>query len=126
MIKFSDKLVPKNQYKKWDRENKKRNSSKFWTKNRDCPSKNGTVGKYGEGTIIMEVWGILTDNLSNKIYLMSSSVLTRLLIIAIPFQKQTQLTGCHGKHHKFDQGASSLVYLVNTHAGNGKTILSVV
>ena len=82
MIKLSDKLVPKNQYKKWDRENKKRNSSKFWTKNRDCPSKSGAVGKYGEGTIIMEVWGILTDNLSNKIYLMSSSVLTRLLIIS--------------------------------------------
>ena len=46
MIKFSDKLVPKNQQKKWDRENKKRDSSKFWTKNRDCPSKSGTVGKY--------------------------------------------------------------------------------
>ena len=46
MIKFSDKLVPKNQQKKWDRENKKRDSSKFWTKNQDCPSKSGTVGKY--------------------------------------------------------------------------------
>ena len=46
MIKFSDKLVPKKQQKKWDRENKKRDSSKFWTKNRDCPSKSGTVGKY--------------------------------------------------------------------------------
>ena len=31
MIKFNDKLVPKKQQKKWDRENKKRDSSKFWT-----------------------------------------------------------------------------------------------
>ena len=29
----------------WDKE-KKRDSSKLWTKNRDCPSKRGTVGKY--------------------------------------------------------------------------------
>ena len=51
MIKFSDKLVPKNQQKKWDGENKKWDSSKFWTKNRDCPSKSRTVGKYAQYNI---------------------------------------------------------------------------
>ena len=46
MIKFSDKIAPKTSKKKWARVKKKRDSSKFWIKNRDCPSKSGTVGKY--------------------------------------------------------------------------------
>ena len=46
MVKFSNKLVPKKSVKKRDRVKKKRDSSKFWTKNQDCPSKSGTVGKY--------------------------------------------------------------------------------
>ena len=39
--------------KKWDRVNKKRDSSKFWTKklgNQDWPSKSGIVGEYGTGS----------------------------------------------------------------------------
>ena len=47
MVKFSNKLVPKTSKKKWDRVKKKRDSSKFWTKNRECPSKSRTVGEYG-------------------------------------------------------------------------------
>ena len=46
MIKFSDKLVLKNKQKKWDIDNKKWDSSRFWTKNWDCPSKSGAIGKY--------------------------------------------------------------------------------
>ena len=46
MIKSSDKLVPKKAVKKRDRVMKKRDRGKFWTKNRDCPSKSGTVGGY--------------------------------------------------------------------------------
>ena len=43
MIKFSDKLVPKHQQEKWDRENKKRDSSKFWTKIGTVPLKAGQL-----------------------------------------------------------------------------------
>ena len=46
MIKSSDKLVLKKAVKKWDRVMKKWDRGKFWTKNRDCPSKSGTVGGY--------------------------------------------------------------------------------
>ena len=46
MIKFNDKLVPKNQKKKWDREEKAGPSHKIWTNNQDCPSKSRTVDKY--------------------------------------------------------------------------------
>ena len=47
MIKSSDKLVPKTPVKKRDRVKKKLDSGKFWDKNRDCPSKSGTVRGYG-------------------------------------------------------------------------------
>ena len=47
MIKSSDKLVPKTPVKTRDRVKKKRDSGKFWDKNRDCPSKSGTVRGYG-------------------------------------------------------------------------------
>ena len=54
MVKFSNKLVPKKISKKWDRVKKKRDSSKFWTKNQDCPSKCGTVGGYvRDGLLIL-------------------------------------------------------------------------
>ena len=46
MIKSSDKLVLKKLVKKRDRVMKKLDRGKFWTKNRDCPSKSGTVGGY--------------------------------------------------------------------------------
>ena len=49
MVKFSNKLVPKNRGKKSekrrDRVKKKQDGGKFWTKNQDCPSKSGTVGE---------------------------------------------------------------------------------
>ena len=42
--KFSDRLVPKNQQKKkWDRENKKRDSSKFGPKIGTVPVKVGQL-----------------------------------------------------------------------------------
>ena len=50
MVKLSSKLVPKKSVKKRDRVKKKWDSSKFWTKNQDCPSKSGTVGGYGNVT----------------------------------------------------------------------------
>ena len=43
MVKFSNKLVPKNSIKNNEgRVKKKWDSSKFWTKNWDCPSKRGS------------------------------------------------------------------------------------
>ena len=53
LAKFIGILVYKNTVKKRDKVKKNRDSSKFWTKNQDCPSKNGTVGEYGIGTSIV-------------------------------------------------------------------------
>ena len=56
MIKSSDKLVLNKAVKMQDRAMKKWNKGKFWTENRDCPSKSGIVGGYAlclEVTIII-------------------------------------------------------------------------
>ena len=42
MVKLSNKISAQKISKKWD-------SSKFWSKNQDCPSKSGTVGRYDVG-----------------------------------------------------------------------------
>ena len=46
-IKLIGLTVYKNAVKKRNKAKKNWDSSKFWTKNQDCPSKSGTVGEYG-------------------------------------------------------------------------------